>query len=56
MPEIIAYCLFPAAFCCSLIRELRYLNHLVLIPLPLAREARAIARTGEATRFMRAVA
>jgi hypothetical protein len=40
MPEIIADCLRFAAFCCSLISESRYLKHLVLIPLPLAREAR----------------
>ena len=40
MPEIIADCRRFAAFCCSLISESRYLKHLVLIPLPLAREAR----------------
>jgi hypothetical protein len=37
MPEIIADCRRFAAFCCSLISESRYLKHLVLIPLPLAR-------------------
>jgi hypothetical protein len=40
MPEIIADCFRFAAFCCSMMRESRYLKHLVLIPLPLAREAR----------------
>src|SRR6516164_5567497 len=41
MPEIIADCRRFAAFCCSLISESRYLKHLVLIPLPLARARRA---------------
>ena len=47
MSEIAADCLFRAAFCCSLMRKSRYLNHLVLIPVRLAREARAIARARE---------